>query len=286
MSSETLRVFLSHTSELREYPEKVSFVTAAEAAVTRAGMVVTDMRYFGARDAKPADYCIDAVARADVYVGIIGLRYGSMVRDRPDTSYTELEFDTATELGILRLIFLLDDNETLPIPFAKLSDRAYGERQDRFRRRLQETDLTLVFVVSPADLETALLQALLELPRSRRTKRRQVSATANHQSVGEVGQAMFDKQRAAYERRLVETYRRLGLDALTPVDHVPRTSVLLQSVFVPPCSTDGSIVITTGRCGEPPWKRSQPTGEETRARCQCFAIGRATIGTRKCGRPQ
>lgn len=156
-------MFLSHTAELGEFPRERSFVAAAEAAVVRAGCVVTDMAYFTARDTRPADYCASMVAAADVYVGIIGLRYGSPVRDRPEVSYTELEFETATEHGLPRLIFLLDDNVALPIPAVHLFDRRLGARQEAFRQRLQDADVTTAWVASPAELEAKLLLALVEM---------------------------------------------------------------------------------------------------------------------------
>jgi len=114
------RVFLSHTSELREFPQDRSFVAAAETAVNRAGDTITDMAYFPVRDDKPAGYCQDKVCGSDIYVGLIGLRYGSRVRDQPDVSYTELEFNAATDARLPRLVFLLDEDSAVPIPPGRL----------------------------------------------------------------------------------------------------------------------------------------------------------------------
>jgi hypothetical protein len=96
------------------FPAGSSFVEAAEAAVARAGDAVTDMAYFTARDGKPAEYCAERVRRCDIYVGLIGLRYGSPVRDEPEVSYTELEFLTATDAAMPRLVFMLDEGAALP----------------------------------------------------------------------------------------------------------------------------------------------------------------------------
>jgi hypothetical protein len=166
--SDARRVFLSHTSELREFPRDRSFVTAASDAVARAGLVATDMAYFAARSQRPADVCRQEVQKADIYVLIAGFRYGSAVRDRPDLSYTELEFQQATDLRMPCLVFLLDEEGVVPLPAKHIRDLGNADRQEEFRRRLLEADVTVVRVTTPQQLEFELHHALVELLRSSR----------------------------------------------------------------------------------------------------------------------
>jgi hypothetical protein len=163
------RIFLSHTAELRELPPDRSFVAAAEAAVTAAGHAITDMAYFPVRDEKPAEYCRARVRECDVYVGLIGLRYGSPVRDEPEVSYTELEFDAATGARRPRLVFLLDEDAVVPIPPRRLrdSDQELQARQEAFRARLQGSSGLMTGKFStPDQLQRLLFQALTSLSRT------------------------------------------------------------------------------------------------------------------------
>ncbi len=155
------RVFLSHTSELGAPRGAKSFVAAAVEAVLRAEHAVTDMAYFTARETEPSDYCRAMVARADIYAGIIGLRYGSPVRDRPELSYTELEFETASRRRMPRLIFLIDERSPSLPPVSQSAE--HRARQEAFRGRLPDAGVTIARVASPTELELKLYQALVEL---------------------------------------------------------------------------------------------------------------------------
>ena len=162
------QVFVSHTSELRAFPEGMSYVGAVERAISAAGHVIVDMAGFPASAQASAQVCAERVRGCDVYVGVLGTRYGSPVRDMPEVSYTELEFDTATEASLDRLVFLLDTGAAdVGIPLSSLIDREFGARQDAFRRRVQGSQLVTRSFASPAELGQLVERSLRDLADTR-----------------------------------------------------------------------------------------------------------------------
>jgi len=140
------RVFLSHTSELQLLPGGRSFVDAAKDAVIRSGGTPVDMACFSADSRPPTQVCQEAVRSADVFVGIVGFRYGSPVSDRPELSYTELEFEEATKAGKPRLVFLLSEN--MAGHGELFRDIEHGARQQVFRDSLSHSGITTATVTS------------------------------------------------------------------------------------------------------------------------------------------
>jgi tetratricopeptide (TPR) repeat protein len=158
------RVFISYTSELRDFPEGLSYVAAVEQAIAAAGHVTVDMADFAGGQA-PAQACAERVRGCEVYIGVLGSLYGPPVLDKPEVSYTELEFDTATEAGLDRLVFLLDTNaDNSGIPALALLDREFGGRQDAFRRRVQDSGLLTQSFADPAELGLLVERSLRALP--------------------------------------------------------------------------------------------------------------------------
>jgi hypothetical protein len=146
----------------------MSYVGAVERAISAAGHVIVDMAGFPAAADAPAHVCAERVRRCDVYVGVLGTRFGSPVRDQPEVSYTELEFDTATVAGLDRLVFLLDtDAADVGIPLSSLIDREFGARQDDFRRRVQDSQLVTRSFASPAELGQLVERSLRDLADTR-----------------------------------------------------------------------------------------------------------------------
>jgi hypothetical protein len=159
MTNKKLRVFLSHTSDFGTRPAKGNtYLDAAIRAVNAAEAVLTDMSLLPATEISPAELSAGLAADTDLYVGIIGWRYGSPVRETPDVSYTQLEFRNAGAAGVPRLVFLLDGDA------ASSEADPYAERQLAFRREIEDSGITIQRFDSPAGLETVLYRSLVNPP--------------------------------------------------------------------------------------------------------------------------
>jgi hypothetical protein len=152
-------VFISHTSDMAAFPSGRSFARAAAEAVLKAGLRPVDMAQFAAREDAPAEYCRRRVTECDLYLAVVGFRHGSQVPGRADgVSYTELEFLAATEAGMPRLVFVLDEDVAVP---RSLVDKDSGAI-DGFREKLHRASVIVKTFANPVDLGEAVLHALYE----------------------------------------------------------------------------------------------------------------------------
>jgi hypothetical protein len=152
-------VFVSHTAEMMTFPADRSYVRAAMDAILRAGFHPVQMETFTANPLPPADYCKARIQDCDIFVGVIGFRYGSLVPELEETSYVDLEFREATRAGIPRLIFLLDDEASITRPMVDVD----GGRIEEFRQRLLTAGIVVHTFRTSGELGEAVIQALQEL---------------------------------------------------------------------------------------------------------------------------
>ena len=99
------RVFVSST-----FADLKAYRNAVESAIRRLGGIDVAMEHFGAQDSYPKDECVRLLKEeTDVYVGIFAYRYG-FVPAGEQQSLTEIEYRTASEVHLPRLIYLVDES--------------------------------------------------------------------------------------------------------------------------------------------------------------------------------
>lgn len=103
-------VFISSTYlDLKEERKKVWD------CLEKFDVTVKGMEQFGARKSDPLTTCITEVEQSDIFVGIIGMRYGS-----EDTttgkSFSQLEYEKAIERNLEILIYLIDEESSTVTP--------------------------------------------------------------------------------------------------------------------------------------------------------------------------
>ncbi len=146
------RIFLSSTfKDLAEYRK-----AAIEAIESLDGYHCIRMENFGARDWDADGFCRDQVAKADVFVGIVGHLYGSRP-EGAEHSYTEREYEMAVEAKKPILMFLAP--ESFAVPNNLIEPDELRTMQRAFRQRVSSERIRDTFS-SPEDLARRIVQSI------------------------------------------------------------------------------------------------------------------------------
>jgi hypothetical protein len=148
-------VFLSSTgADLREYREK-----AFEAIQKLGHWKCVRMEDFLARHSPVDEFCRQMAAECDLFIGIIGHRFGEGPDDSKE-SFTHREFRAAVEAGKPRLLFLAPDDFLVP---AKPREPEWKtEEQERFRQELRDSKAEILSIgfSSPDHLATQIVTGI------------------------------------------------------------------------------------------------------------------------------
>jgi hypothetical protein len=141
-------VFVSSTfTDMQAYRRKV------RDALTQLEAVVRGMEQFGSKPGSPVEECLQVVQSCRLYVGVFGMRYGS-VPDGYDKSMTHLEYDEAQRLELPSLIYILDDNHPIPPKDVEIGPGA--ERLQVLKEQLKKRHV-VSFFTTPEDLQARIM---------------------------------------------------------------------------------------------------------------------------------
>jgi hypothetical protein len=120
----------------------------ARAVLNRFNADIRGMENFGARTQKPLDTCLEEVKSSELFIGIIGMRYGSVDRNT-GKSYVEREYETAIKSKLEIKIYMIDEKNA-HIPPMNVECKNV-EKLNKFKKKLRK-DHTCVDFSSELDL--------------------------------------------------------------------------------------------------------------------------------------
>lgn len=139
MPRRVLDVFLSSTAkDLAEHR------VAVHTRLARTGIFhCVRQEDFGAQDAGAIEHCRKEAQRADLFIGLVGLRRGwEPDGDNAKRSITQMEHDWAKEAGCRRFLWVTPDD--FPVPGNLRETDAEHTRQQAFRGRVMGTGERIV----------------------------------------------------------------------------------------------------------------------------------------------
>jgi hypothetical protein len=155
-----MKLFLSSTyQDLHEHRRRV--IEALERLRHNGAEIEwLGMEAFGARDDLPADACIQFVDKCDLYIGFLGVRYGSL-DPKTGWSMTETEYRHAVKQNKPRLIFLIDEKNARVAP-GDFESSPEGQQKLRALKEDAKKDRVVDFFTTPEDLAWKVTTALAQ----------------------------------------------------------------------------------------------------------------------------
>lgn len=146
-------IFVSSTYEdLKPYRDEV------ERCIIRMNHTIKGMEFWGSSPENPLTKCLQAVRECRIYVGIIGMRYGSIDKNS-GKSFTELEYDEAIKNKLPVLIYIFDENHPIAPKFVDTGEAA--KNLEEFKSRLKKAHVVSTFT-NPSDLGKKVTQDLMD----------------------------------------------------------------------------------------------------------------------------
>lgn len=137
-SSSPWRIFVSSTKE-----DLIPYREAVETVLTGMEHIPLGMEYFVSSPDSPIDVCLATVRRSQLYIVIVGMRYGS-IEEGSGKSFTELEYDEAVKNKIPVLAFIIDEEQCAILPkFVDVGEKA--EKLKQFKAKLNSSYLVSRF---------------------------------------------------------------------------------------------------------------------------------------------
>ena len=130
-----ISIFISST-----YKDLASCRAEVEKQLVGLEQAVKGMEYFGSSSDTPLDVCRNKLRECKLMILLIGVSYGS-IESSSGKSYTELEYEYATELGIPVLVYEADlSSPNVGIPLDAI-DYENKSRLDTFKLTVEKSHL-------------------------------------------------------------------------------------------------------------------------------------------------
>lgn len=136
---------------------------AAHDALNQLETIVRGMEYFGSKPGTPVEECLKVVQSCKVYIGLFGMRYGS-IPDGQERSMTHIEYDEAQLLFLPSLVYVIDEENQPILP--KYVETGLGAEKLALLKKTLKINHMVSFFTSPQDLRARILHDVPELLRT------------------------------------------------------------------------------------------------------------------------